>query len=92
MKKCGYNSTSGLSIEMGYSESWIRTHLHRHQAIPKTVRLYLESKHGIGYDEYKPIPQKNGNTLTTEEFRALVREAVRDAVREILEERRKDGI
>ena len=91
VKKAGYPSNRDLSRGMGYGPAWIYQHLMRGERIPKIAATYLEVRHGIGYDEYKPVPKKAGHTLTTEEFKALVREAVRDAVREIWEERRKDG-
>lgn len=92
VKKAGYPSQRDLSREMGYSPQWIYQHLLRGDQIPKIAASYLEVRHGIGYDEYKPVPKKKNHVLTTEEFKVLVKEAVKEAVREILEERRKDGI
>ena len=92
VKKAGYQSTRELSREMGYNPAWVYQHLNKGGAIPKAAQVYLEVKHGIGYDEYKPVPQKKNHVLTTEEFKVLVKEAVKEAVREVLEERGKDGI
>lgn len=91
VKKAGYPSNRDLSREMGYSPAWIYQHIMRGDRIPKIAATYLEARHGIGYDEYKPVPQKKNHVLTTEEFKALVKQAVREAVREILEERRENG-
>lgn len=92
VKKAGYQSNRELSREMGYNPAWIYQRLQRGDQIPKIAVTYLEVRHGICYDEYKPIQQKKNHVLTTEEFKVLVKEAVKEAVREILEERGKDGI
>lgn len=91
IRRVGYRNNRALSIEMGYSDAWIRQTIRRTGGVPKAVEVYLDVKHGISSEEYKPVPQKKGRTLTTEEFRVLVKDAVREAVREIWEERRENG-
>ena len=78
----------------GFSKNWISESIYKHGGIGQPAVTYIEHVLGVPYEEYKRVAKKapkQDSPLTVAQFKALVREAVREAMEEIEKERRADG-
>lgn len=91
LKANGIKGTE-ISEACGYSRNWVSSSLGRYGGVGQPIVTYLEHAYGVTYEEYKYMaPPKQDSPLTVAQFKALVREAVREAMEEIERERRADG-